>query len=270
MANPNPETAALLRAGRAAFRPTAADRDRVFSALSERLGEGPIDAPPREPATGAQGAGRFGRPGWRAWPFVAVPALGLGLGLILGRGHSTTAPSIPTAVAPPATVAVALTMGAPPPNPRPQALTMGAPPEPAPSLPGSSSPPDPPPEDRAPPPPSPSDRALGAGSPGAVRPREPNRADGLSEEVRLLSSAERELNHGRADDALRALTEHERRFPTGALAEERLAARVQALCLSGRRNEARLYLAQLAQQYPRSPHLQRARAVCSVGADSGP
>src|SRR5262245_38126764 len=107
MASPDPEAAALIRAGRAAFRPTAADRDRVLLALSERLGDGVIDAPSNEPSTGARGAGRFGRLGWRLWALMGIPVLGLGLGLTVGRGHSTTAPAMPTAAAPPATITAA-------------------------------------------------------------------------------------------------------------------------------------------------------------------
>jgi outer membrane protein assembly factor BamD (BamD/ComL family) len=92
----------------------------------------------------------------------------------------------------------------------------------------------------------------------------PGAPDSLPEEVRLLSKAEQQLSAGRADDALRTLGEHERRFPGGVLAEERLAARVQALCALGRVTEARADLARLARAYPQSPHLDRARKFCGV------
>jgi hypothetical protein len=241
-----PEASALVRAGRTAFSPTQVHRDRVLSALRERLGDAMLDAPPHDASMGAKGARRFGRLGWLRWPLVGIPAFGLGVALMMvGLSYWTIKPSIPTVAAPLVAVAAA------PPE--------VAPSEAAPALPESSARSAPPPEDRAPSPPI----------AGAVRPRGPSRVDGLSEEVRLLSNAERDLSHGRAEDALRALTEHERRFPTGALAEERLAARVQALCLGGRRNEGRVYLTQLAQGYPRSPHLKRAQAACGVEADSG-
>jgi outer membrane protein assembly factor BamD (BamD/ComL family) len=90
--------------------------------------------------------------------------------------------------------------------------------------------------------------------------------DSLPEEVRLLSKAEQQLSAGRADDALRTLGEHERRFPGGVLAEERLAARVQALCALGRLAEARADLARLAHAYPQSAHLDRARKFCGIDA----
>jgi outer membrane protein assembly factor BamD (BamD/ComL family) len=84
----------------------------------------------------------------------------------------------------------------------------------------------------------------------------------------LLSRAEQQMNDGLAADALKTLAEHERRFPTGSLAEERLAARVQALCMLGRTADAKSDLMRLTRAYPRSPQLERARRVC--GFDVGP
>ena len=67
--------------------------------------------------------------------------------------------------------------------------------------------------------------------------------DGLAEEVALLSRAETELRAGRPAKALLVLAEHQRKFPRGALAEERTAARIQALCALGLRDEANAQLA---------------------------
>jgi hypothetical protein len=89
--------------------------------------------------------------------------------------------------------------------------------------------------------------------------------DSLPEEVSLLSKAEQQLNAGRADEALRTLGEHERRFPIGALAEERLAARVQSLCALGRVGEAKTELTELSRTYPGSAHFDRARRFCGIG-----
>ena len=91
-------------------------------------------------------------------------------------------------------------------------------------------------------------------------------SDSLPEEVRLLSRAEQQLSAGHADEALRTLGEHERRYPSGALAEERLAARVQSLCALGRVAEAKAALTKLARAYPQSPHLDRARKFCGFEA----
>jgi hypothetical protein len=86
--------------------------------------------------------------------------------------------------------------------------------------------------------------------------------DGLAEEVALLSRAETELRAGRPAKALLALAEHQRKFPRGALAEERTAARIQALCALGLRDEANAQLAQLLHISPSSAHEGRARQAC--------
>jgi hypothetical protein len=126
---------------------------------------------------------------------------------------------------------------------------------------------------------SPIEGALGAPTvqpapnpPRAGQPPQPAFArtsvDSLPEEVRLLSRAEKQLNSGLAEDALKTLTEHEHRFPNGALAEERLAARIHALCTLGRTAEARAEMAKLGHAYPQSPHLERASRFCSMDAVS--
>jgi hypothetical protein len=77
--------------------------------------------------------------------------------------------------------------------------------------------------------------------------------------VVLLSRATTALRAGRAVEALKALDEHQSRFPRGALGEERRAAKAQALCSLGRMSEGRAELARLA---PESPALARAKQVC--------
>lgn len=235
-----------MRAGRSAFRPSAADRDRVLASLRGRLGNDVFGTPPPAAPPGPHRGGWFGQLGWRGTLFVGVSMLCVGVGILMGRGHPETAPLDPATA--PSPITVATTSAA------------AEPAEPAPTTPEASVPPEAPREERTARPPS----------SGPVLPSASHRSDDLSEEVRLLSRAERDLHGGRAEGALRALTEHERRFPSGALAEERLAARVQALCAGGRRPEANAYLAQLTQRYPRSPHLKRARAACGLGPDSAP
>jgi len=88
--------------------------------------------------------------------------------------------------------------------------------------------------------------------------------DNLAQEVAILSQASSDLHAGRPVDALKALEEHQRRFPTGALAEERTAARIRALCALGRVNEAQTDLTMLSRSIPDSPHLARARKVCGL------
>jgi hypothetical protein len=86
-------------------------------------------------------------------------------------------------------------------------------------------------------------------------------ADRLAEEVSILSRAETELHAGRYSSALRVLEEHQRKFPRGTLTQERIAARVRALCALGRVSEAQGDLARLA---PGSLHASRAREACAA------
>lgn len=83
--------------------------------------------------------------------------------------------------------------------------------------------------------------------------------DRLAEEVALLSRATSALRSGHANDALKALNEHQSRFPKGLLSEERRAARAQALCALGRRSEGEREIAKLAAT---SPQAARARQLC--------
>jgi hypothetical protein len=89
--------------------------------------------------------------------------------------------------------------------------------------------------------------------------RPPRPVDRLGQEVALLTRATSALKAGRAAEALEALDAHGRKFPHGVLAEERHAARAQALCTMGRVREGRGELARLA---PSSPAGDRARQVC--------
>lgn len=58
--------------------------------------------------------------------------------------------------------------------------------------------------------------------------------DHLGQEVSILSRATGELHAGHAASALKAVEEHERRFPNGMLVQERRVARAQALRALGR------------------------------------
>jgi hypothetical protein len=93
----------------------------------------------------------------------------------------------------------------------------------------------------------------------------PHRADNLAREVEILSRAGAELHAGQAEAALAALDEHQRNFPSGVLAQERLVARVRALCALGRLTEAKIELERLARTSPNSPHEARARKTCGFG-----
>ncbi len=87
----------------------------------------------------------------------------------------------------------------------------------------------------------------------------PRQSDRLAQEVALLSRAETELHAGRFAAALQLLSSHQRAFPRGLLAQERVAARIQALCGLGRDKEANSELARIA---PGSLHDGPTRQAC--------
>jgi hypothetical protein len=84
----------------------------------------------------------------------------------------------------------------------------------------------------------------------------------IREEVALLTRAQAELSRGRPHHALDALKEHAQRFPRGALSSERIATRARALCALGRTAEAEAELARVERMSPGSPYWARAREAC--------
>ena len=234
---------ALVQAGRQADRPSPADRERVFLALQARLGDAAMLATGLAQAPQATGAAtaavsaarsKFIKWGW-VGPTVLV-AGGLWLGPRLRHGGEQAVPA-PSASAP--NVQPSAVSGA---NSAAEAVSS------APELVA----------------PSPSALNAGTGSSraGDAQKVAPRSRDGLAEEVALLSRAETELHAGRPAKALLVLAEHQRKFPRGALAEERTAARIQALCALGRNDEANAQLTQLLHISPNSAHEERARQAC--------
>jgi hypothetical protein len=237
MPDESSERAALIRAGRTAFRPDPSDRERVLESLTRTLGPGAlVDGPHHAKFTKSVVPASSPVP---AWVLGGLGVFAIGA-TVVSVAHPWT--STPSQAAVP--VAPSLTTA-----------------ELAPSAPITP----PPNADRTPARP----RAEGPSTtprPMARSSIAPPPSDSLQEEVRVLSKAEQQLNSGHADEALRTLAEHERRFPDGALAEERMAARVQSLCALGRLVAAKADLAKFAQAFPLSPHLDRARRFCAFDA----
>ena len=77
-------------------------------------------------------------------------------------------------------------------------------------------------------------------------------ADSLVAERALLDPARTALGRGDASSALAAVKQHEQRYPQGQLVEEREAIAVQALVLSGRKDEARGRGKRFLTRYPGS------------------
>lgn len=98
--------------------------------------------------------------------------------------------------------------------------------------------------------PRPSEPAPSGQMPSPAERRAPSST--LDEERRLLEPARDALRGRRLLDAWPGLEEHRRRFPQGALAEEREALAIQALVLEGRAEEARRRAEQFRVRYPQS------------------
>ncbi len=238
-----PDAATLIRSGRGALRPDASDRARVLESLRRTLGEGALLEGPHgaPPGGGSVAAARsFSR-----WGKLlgGLSVLAVGAGIMVAPRLWTTAPAqqrpapaaLPEA---PLDTAASATLALSREDERasePQGVSHTS------SAPRLRS------------------HAVAATA-----------SDALTEEVRLLSKAERQLSDGLGDDALKTLGEHERRFPKGALAEERMAARVEALCALGRVAEARVDLSKLSRAFPRSAHLDGARRFCGSDVTGAP
>lgn len=74
----------------------------------------------------------------------------------------------------------------------------------------------------------------------------------LKDEQVLLDTARSALLNRRAEGALEALQQHERRFPAGALTEEREALAIQALVMSGQLDAAQARAAKFKARFPTS------------------
>jgi hypothetical protein len=92
----------------------------------------------------------------------------------------------------------------------------------------------------------------------------------LDEETRALRSAIADLRDGHADRALAAIDAQESRFPDGALAEERAAARIVTLCTLGRSDEARADASRFLRVHPHSLLAGRVLASCGGSGTAGP
>lgn len=87
--------------------------------------------------------------------------------------------------------------------------------------------------------------------PATPKPVTPD-ASPLPTELELIRLARSQTNVGAYDRALRALSEHRARFPSGELARERLLLRVFALCGAGRTPEAQRAADQLREHAGRT------------------
>jgi hypothetical protein len=86
----------------------------------------------------------------------------------------------------------------------------------------------------------------------------------LEEELPLLQSAQEALRLGDTDRALSLLDAHAKRFPAGALAEERRAAHALAACRKPGDPAARAEAQAFLRNSPSSPLVESVRKACSL------
>lgn len=77
----------------------------------------------------------------------------------------------------------------------------------------------------------------------------------LADEVQLMQRTSSALKRSDAATVLALVAEHERDFPTGALLEERVAAKARGLCMRGKTDRGRKEAAKLRRRWPTSIHL---------------
>jgi cytoskeletal protein RodZ len=229
----SPELKVLMRASRSASLPTEADSARIFEGLCARLGNAVMGADTLQPAVTSTSSG-FSLGKVSVMSLAGVALLG-GLWFIAARAQRAVPLETNAAASAAATISAAVVAipSAAPSSERASVAREGSEVETV--------------------------AKDGSNRPEAHPAASHHAPDTLAQEVALLSRAETAIHRGKPDVALKALSEHERKFGNGLLKEERIAARVQALCALGRNAEAD---AQLAQLSSKSLHETQSRKAC--------
>ncbi|MCL2450564.1 MAG: hypothetical protein FWD17_16575 [Polyangiaceae bacterium] len=87
--------------------------------------------------------------------------------------------------------------------------------------------------------------------------------DDLAAEARIVAKARAAYANGHTDETLAALSEHDRRFPAGALSPESGVLRAAALCASGRVGEARATAKDVGERFPSARGALRKVTPCA-------
>lgn len=222
------QLARLLRATRAATEPHADARARVRSALALKL-----------PSAGAVGSATRAGLGTKLWLLSAL-AVAVLVGFVL-RGRLEKSPAAPAPLSASAPLATAA---------EPAALPSPASPEVVPALSRAEASA----AVSAPPP---------AGPSGAPAPRVSAKAPEPADELALVSAMQLALRSGNAAQALALVNEHARRFPSGALAQEREGARAIAQCQLAEPTARAAVQSAFEARYPSSPYAPRVKAACA-------
>jgi hypothetical protein len=119
--------------------------------------------------------------------------------------------------------------------------------------------PQPPPAPVPAPAPAPPEPIAAAPAPRAIKSKSRNAA--LAEESALLSSARADLRNGDIGSAGATLEQLRKRFPRGALLQEREVLDIDVLLARGEHDAALRSARAFVQRYPNSPHSTRLRAL---------
>ncbi|MDC0684181.1 hypothetical protein [Sorangium atrum] len=276
MSDPGERARALLRAARAdGLAPS--DKARLRAALAGKLavgapqepsGEAPTSPPPPLAGSGAGGGVLAGKAagGVLSGKVIAAGAL-IGAVAFAGgffTGRATVDAPPPASAAPPASAPAVAPPAATPPAAAPETAPAPKAAPPRPRAPRAVAPAPPRPLDlgaedaaRAP--------STGGGErePARSRGGQPARPSTLAAEMALLREAQDAVRDGDPSAALERLDDLGARFPEGQLREERMAARVLALCAAGRAREARAEAERLLGEATGSVHAGRVRASCA-------
>lgn len=228
MASLTPDGEDLVEAGRAVLRATDGDLERIQAVLAQRLGPGTFSAAPHVTAPVASHGALL------KLALLAAVATTLGGGAVLLSSRGAQVDSVREQP-------LVLTAATAPGVSTPKSSATAA----VPSDLGPLRRPEAVPSTKLPPRP-----AVGEGT--------------LAEEVALLSRASSAFRGGRPAEALEVLAQHQRQFPSGALSQERAAARIQALCALGRLKQAEAELDRFTKAWPSSPLEARARRSCRL------
>lgn len=229
MTEPNleQELERLLNATRAGTEPDANARARVRAGLAASLA-----------SAGALKAGITTRVGLGAklWLLSAFAiAVLVGVSLLGQPENSAPAPA-------PARASAAASLAASPPDARPASTIVAVPS----ALAAVSTP-----------------AAANAPRPAASQPRVAAKAEEPADELALVSAMQLALRSGNASQALALANEHARRFPGGALVQEREGARAIAHCQLATPASRSAILASFEQRYAGSPYAARVKDACT-------
>lgn len=238
----SPESRALLDLARDAHDPTPSDKTRVKAAVMASIAASAAAAGTAEAASSSS---------------AAASSAGLGVGAKVGLA----------ALAAGAIVTGAIVLSGPNPTSEPTQAPITTPvaqpavvdrvDEPAPAIEAPVV------EKAAEPAPEPVKKARVA--PKKARPAPapaPAPKSTLAEEAKVLVKVRVALRDGRHEDVLTLASAYAEKYPSGALLEEALAAKVLALCELGRATEAAQAKADLVDHAPRSAHLARINRAC--------